>query len=63
MTSEILRGWKEIEAAIRLTRMSILRNGYPVMREPTGRVYALRSALLAHVTSRSAGRACPAATQ
>lgn len=45
---EILRGWKEIEEYLRMTRKSILRAGYPVHHEGTSRrnVYAIRRELL-----------------
>lgn len=60
--SEILRGLKEIEQAMGLTAKTLKRNGYPIRREPSGRVYAIRSELEEHVRSGRAGRACPAAT-
>ena len=47
---DILRGWKEIEAALRLSRQTIRACGYPIHTERhknrKGRsVYALRSEL------------------
>lgn len=48
--SNILRGWKEIESYLRLTRKAIRACGYPVRREFGKRrkvwsVYALKSEL------------------
>lgn len=47
--AEILRGWKEIEAFLGITRPSILAAGYPVRREgfrKNAAVFALRKELL-----------------
>lgn len=46
----VLRGWKEIEAALGLTRQSILACGYPVRHERhtdgrRGNVFAFRDEL------------------
>lgn len=48
---EILRGWKEIENLLRMTRRTIIACGYPVRRErhtngSMGSVYAFRDELL-----------------
>ena len=62
---EILRGWKEIEAFLRMGRRAIRRAGYPVHLEKAPgvklpRVYAFRAELLApaqranHVSASSA---------
>lgn len=51
--SDILRGWKEIECYVGMTRKAILRAGYPVRYEdnPSVRrpsVFAIRKELLDH---------------
>lgn len=42
-----LDGWGEMCAYMRCTRKAYLRRGYPVHYEVTGRVYALKSELVA----------------
>lgn len=48
--SEILRGWKEIEDFLRLTRKTIIANGYPLHshKGPRNRkrIYAIKRELL-----------------
>lgn len=39
----LLRGWKEIEDYIRLTRNTILENGYPIRADKRKRVYAFKN--------------------
>lgn len=54
---DILRGWKEIERYVGLTRKNIISCGYPVHREErAGRdgvsVFAVRRELLDHALGR-----------
>lgn len=54
---DILRGWKEIEAFLGMTRKTILASGYPIRCEGgegvTRRsVFAFRSELMAHSRSK-----------
>ncbi len=56
--TDILRGWKEIEAYLRMKRKAILRNGYPIRfeggdTEQRRNVFAVRGELLRHARTRA----------
>lgn len=54
---EFLRGWKDIEAFLGMSRKTIIRCGYPIRKEgdeteAKASVFALRSELLCHAKRR-----------
>lgn len=55
---DLLRGWKEIESFLRLSRKAIRKSGYPVHRETGSRnpgrspVFAFKSELAHHMSQK-----------